>query len=250
MGIVYAVQTAPGRVKLGYTKDLSKRMKAIEGHAGEARLLQYATGTLQDERNLHAYCREQRIVREFFRHEGPVQDFCDGRLPLDDLPPAAQSFARWTAQRAAERAESEREREWCEGLERRMREAYAEGGHPWPTDGNAVLIHLMTLGPDPCRPAGDGITLVGGHAIRAAIALSASGAAIISDTHLRGEHESADRLHAEMGRGRMAACERQIQAEHRAACPAHVLRSAQWRYRQRNTDTPWLHPRTRPRHVV
>ena len=235
-GVVYAVQTAPGRVKLGYTKDLSKRLQAIEGHAGEALLLRYLPGTLQDESNLHECCREQRIVREFFRLDGPVKDFCDGCLPLCDLPPAAQSRVRWTAERAAERAESEREREWCESEERRMRKAYYNCGQPWPADGHVVLIQLLALDPDTLCPVDHDITLAGTHAIDEAVAMSACGAAIITSFHLCGQQESAvDQLDAEMARGRAAAFERQDRAAYRRACPAHVLASARWHYRQRNS---------------
>lgn len=254
-GCVYAVQTAPGRVKLGYTKDLSRRLQAIEGHAGEALLLRHEPGDREHERRLHHACHAHRITREFFVMEGAVADYVQGGFSVGDLGPVPQrtkpaktkrQSVRWTA----EQQEAAEERVICERQERRMREAYADGGWPWPADGNAVLIHLTELGPDPLHPTGNPVTLAGPLAIGLAMLLSANGAAIITETLLFGKHALANQLREEMERGRMAAAEWQIQAAKRQACPAHVLESARsrWHYRQRSTGLG--HFRDDPKRLV
>jgi len=86
MGVIYAVLTAPGRVKLGFTTDLPKRLNTILGDAGQADLLYTAPGTKADESALHAACYEHHIVREFFRPEGLVAEFAAGKVDLTDLP--------------------------------------------------------------------------------------------------------------------------------------------------------------------
>lgn len=85
-GIIYAVETAPGRVKLGYTTNLPKRLHAIEGNAGQATLLRSEPGTVTLERRLHAACKDHYIRREHFRNEGRVAEYVAGAFSAHDLP--------------------------------------------------------------------------------------------------------------------------------------------------------------------
>lgn len=109
---VYAIQTAPGRVKLGYTQDLSRRMSDIEGMAGEATLLRYEAAGRAYERRLHHACREHHLTREFFANEGAVAGYVAGNFSVLDLGPAPAE-----AERSCE-AESIRE---AERMAERMR---------------------------------------------------------------------------------------------------------------------------------
>jgi len=86
MGTIYAVETAPGRVKLGYTTNLPMRLHSIEGHAGQAVLLRSEPGTSRDEKRLHDECAAQHIRREHFRNEGRVAEYVAGMFSAHDSP--------------------------------------------------------------------------------------------------------------------------------------------------------------------
>lgn len=80
-GFVYAIECGDA-VKIGYARDPVRRLSELNvGSANTHRLLGYAVGTKQHERELHQLCFPHRIRGEWFRKEGVVNLFLD-RIPL------------------------------------------------------------------------------------------------------------------------------------------------------------------------
>lgn len=62
------------RVKIGYTTNLSERLRAIPHDA----VLAVEPGSMQDERARHAQFHDLRVVGEWFRYEEPLQSHIAG----------------------------------------------------------------------------------------------------------------------------------------------------------------------------
>lgn len=120
-GTIYAIQTAPGRVKIGFTTNLDQRVRTILGHAGEAEVLHFVEGTHEEERQLHWYCAEQRITNEFFRNEGPVAEFASGRLSVAEV--VSRHRSHYNRLEARERWRKRKERRCAMMSEKAARDA-------------------------------------------------------------------------------------------------------------------------------
>jgi hypothetical protein len=83
---VYAVQVGPGRIKIGLTSDINKRLQSIKTASGEATLLRREPGNRDVERRLHYACRDQCINGEVFSNNGVVSEYIAGTFSANRLP--------------------------------------------------------------------------------------------------------------------------------------------------------------------
>ena len=74
--LVYFVRIGK-HIKIGYTTNLAKRLKAFENSAYDIEVLAAIPGDRALERSLHVWLSEYRIQRELFRREWRVTGFID-----------------------------------------------------------------------------------------------------------------------------------------------------------------------------
>lgn len=75
--MIYVIESG-NYFKIGYAKDVSKRMKSYRTHNPDVSLVMHFKGSLADEAALHRQFKKYRYVREWFtKYEGWLMDIRD-----------------------------------------------------------------------------------------------------------------------------------------------------------------------------
>lgn len=83
---VYFLQRSDGRVKIGWSKNVSVRKKDLEVAAGPLRLLWREPGGLKREQKLHRWFAASRVHNEWFEPDPDVLAYVDGQKRLAKSP--------------------------------------------------------------------------------------------------------------------------------------------------------------------
>lgn len=88
--MIYFLQRADGAIKIGYSKDIHRRMNELTTIHGHLDLLGWTTGELSDEQSLHIRFRKARILPqlEWFNPSPDVMAFIEIETRRD-IPPRA-----------------------------------------------------------------------------------------------------------------------------------------------------------------
>ena len=86
-GFVYAIETWPGLVKVGFTANIEKRLAAYHTHCGKFNVLRVEPGTKADERLLHGAFKPYRMdgTMEHFYNVMDVTAWIAGNVSTADL---------------------------------------------------------------------------------------------------------------------------------------------------------------------